>query len=90
MRLYAIKMYIYNVLQDATSCDKNVYLQRTTVRCRYTFLSHEVAPGSDITPCNKIDKPLVVYGFRNVTKKMTKSWYFHAKKEFLINFTVVW
>ena len=25
------------------------------------YLSHGVASGSDITPCNKIDKPLVVY-----------------------------
>ena len=30
-------------------------------------LSHDVAPGSDITSCNKIDKPLVVYRFSNVT-----------------------
>ena len=28
---------------------------------RTTFLSYDVAPGSEITPCNKIDKPLVVY-----------------------------
>ena len=28
-----------------------------------TFLSHDVAPGSQITSCNKIDKPLVVYRF---------------------------
>ena len=27
------------------------------------FLSHDVASGSKITPCNKIDKPLVVYIF---------------------------
>ena len=26
-------------------------------------LSHDVTPGSDITLCNKIDKPLVVYRF---------------------------
>ena len=33
-------------------------------KCR---LSHEVTSGSDITPCNKIDKPLVVYRLaRNV------------------------
>ena len=25
------------------------------------------ASGSDITPCNKIDKPQVVYRFRDVT-----------------------
>ena len=26
-------------------------------------LSFDVAAGSEITPCNKIDKPLVVYAF---------------------------
>ena len=26
----------------------------------YLHLSHDVASGSEITPCNKIDKPLVV------------------------------
>ena len=30
---------------------------------RYNFLSYDVASGSEITPCNKIDKPLVVYRF---------------------------
>ena len=25
------------------------------------FLSYDAASGSEITPCNKIDKPLVVY-----------------------------
>ena len=25
------------------------------------YLTHDVAPGSKITPCNKIDKQLVVY-----------------------------
>ena len=30
---------------------------------RETLLSHDVASGSEITPCNKIDKPLVVYRF---------------------------
>ena len=29
-------------------------------------LSHAFASGSDITPCNKINKPLVVYRFSNV------------------------
>ena len=28
-------------------------------------LSHDVLSGSDITPCNKIDKTLVVYGMSN-------------------------
>ena len=27
------------------------------------ILSYDVASGSEITPCNKIDKPLVVYRF---------------------------
>ena len=31
---------------------------------RYKFLlSYDVASGSEITPCNKFDKPLVVYRF---------------------------
>ena len=30
------------------------------VRC---FLSHDIASGSDVRPCNKIDKPQVVYRF---------------------------
>ena len=32
-----------------------------------THLSHDVASGSDIMSCNKIDKPLLVYRFSNVT-----------------------
>ena len=31
------------------------------------FLSNDVTSGSDITLCNKINKPLVVYRFSNVT-----------------------
>ena len=31
------------------------------------YLSRDVASGSDKMPCNKIDKPLVVYRFSNVT-----------------------
>ena len=35
-------------------------------------LSYEVAPESEITPCNKIDKPLVVYRFTgNVMTSIT-------------------
>ena len=30
-------------------------------RHNYSHLSYDVASGSEITPCNKIDKPLVVY-----------------------------
>ena len=39
-------------------------------KCLYIFklpaeisLSYDVTSGSEITPCNKIDKPLVVYRF---------------------------
>ena len=31
------------------------------------FLSHDIAFGSDITTCNKIYKPLVVYRFSDIT-----------------------
>ena len=42
----------------------------TTVSRLYTVydhLSHDIVSGSHIMPCNKIDKPLVVYRFSNVT-----------------------
>ena len=36
------------------------------------YLSYDVASGSEITPCNKICKPLVVYRFTgNVMKSIT-------------------
>ena len=38
----------------------------------HTHLSYDVASGSKITPCNKIDKPLVVYRFTgNVMTSIT-------------------
>ena len=33
----------------------------TTIDIHYSELSNDVASGIEITPCNKIDKPLVVY-----------------------------
>ena len=40
--------------------------------CVYIYLSYDVASGSEITPCNKIDKPLVVYRFTgNVITSIT-------------------
>ena len=36
------------------------------IHCCIMVLSHDVASGSDIMPCNKINKILVVYRFRNV------------------------
>ena len=39
-----------------------------------TFLSYDVASGSEITPCNKINKPLVVYRFSgNVMTSITRA-----------------
>ena len=36
------------------------------------ILSYDIASGSEITPCNKIDKPLVVYRFMtNVMRSIT-------------------
>ena len=33
----------------------------------HATLSHDVTSGSDIKPCNKINKPLLIYRFCNVT-----------------------
>ena len=43
---------------------KKINRQRTEggiVAGRYANLSHDVASGSNITPCNKIDKPFLLY-----------------------------
>ena len=49
------------------------------------YLSHDIASGSDITPCNKINKPLVVYRFsENV---MTSILTLHKIRENLDVFT---
>ena len=37
----------------------------------HTCLSYDVASGSEITPCNKIDKPLVVYRFSGNVLRFT-------------------
>ena len=46
---------------------RHEYTNEGTYMNVYVNLSNYVASGSDITPCNKIDKPLVVYRFSNVT-----------------------
>ena len=35
----------------------------------FTFLSQDIASGSEITPCNKINKPLVGYRFSGKVMK---------------------
>ena len=45
---------------------------RTNVGMNICDLSYDVASGSQITPCNKIDKPLMVYRFTgNVITSIT-------------------
>ena len=44
----------------------------TIANSEYPILSHDVASRSEITPCNKIDKLLVVYRFSgNVMMSIT-------------------
>ena len=58
---------------------KSIRIQRVKGVCSFIklntvvlFLSYDVASGSEITPCNKIDKPLVVYRFTgNIMMSMT-------------------
>ena len=50
-----------NDLKRKEFFSKNVHSYRV---CSFNiYLSYEVASGSEITPCNKVDKPLVVYRF---------------------------
>ena len=51
-----------------TVSSKSTFLQNVTlleITCHgsyvYYYSLHDLASGSDITPCNQIDKPLVVY-----------------------------
>ena len=40
------------------------YIEKREYCCLFSIVYHyDVASGSEITPCNKIDKPLVVYRF---------------------------
>ena len=59
-------MQIFNVLAGYACLklhDMNPQRQIFWRRCPYSNLSYDVASGSEITPFNKIDKPLVVYRF---------------------------
>ena len=47
-------------------------LDRSREFCFKRLLSYDVASGNEIAPCNKIDKPLVVYRFTgNVMTSIT-------------------
>ena len=41
---------------------------------KHMISSHDVAPGSDKTPCNKIDKPLMVYRFSGNVMTSISTW----------------
>ena len=43
------------------------YINMNVPSSKNLYLSHDVASGNDITPCNKINKPLVVYKFCYIT-----------------------
>ena len=45
----------------------------------FTYLSYDVASGSEITPCNKIDKPLVDYRFTGNVMTSIKSFVHSVK-----------
>ena len=50
---------------------------RFWLRNKNIIISYDVTSGSEITPCNKIDKPLVVYKFINVMTSiftLSKRW----------------
>ena len=58
---------------DSADCSALVDAQTELCLCGKTdhlflifILSYDVTSGSEITPCIKIDKPLVVYRFGNV------------------------
>ena len=51
---------------------KQVIFENELTKMSLCILSSDVASGSEITPCNKIDKPLVVYRFTgNVMMSIT-------------------
>ena len=67
---------IRRVIRDCTVSDVELVLADVTLiyLClpSYNSLSYDVASGSEITPCNKICKPLVVYRFTgNVITSIT-------------------
>ena len=49
-------------------CDKFNKLNNNGQQNDRFYLSHDIASGSDITLCNKINKPPVLYKFRYVTQ----------------------
>ena len=73
-----VKGRVGDICSDLADCVVNACrrIKRSVTSAREVImqllLSYDVASGSEITPCNKIDKPLVVYRFTgNVMKSIT-------------------
>ena len=69
-------MLVFLQYQNSSYSEFTILVSHSTNRQTYKLewnklvkftLSHVIASGSDITPCNEIDKPLVLYRFRDVT-----------------------
>ena len=59
-------------LFKSKSCKNGCLVVTIQVYDNLLHLSYDVLSGSEITPCNKIDKPLVVFGFSgNVMTSIT-------------------
>ena len=54
------------IVWSFTGCDEMGDYFVTEADTIIGILSHGVASGSEITPCNKIDKPLVIYRFMGI------------------------
>ena len=78
-------------LAETVPNGKTVWILINWLHVVYIVLSHDVASGSDIKPCNKIDKPLVVHRLAHnimtssttLCKRWQKSGHFHAKNMIL-------
>ena len=65
MALYICDKYQHNIMRWSTYL-LFLFINHFKALSFYNYLSYDVASGSDITPCIKIDKPLVVRRFSNV------------------------
>ena len=57
------KYHLFNLLSSYSPKTETIKSIKAMSKQDKYHLSHDIAPGSDITLCNKIDKPLVVYRF---------------------------
>ena len=51
------------VIVTVHTCTQMSHAGPLIVHAMYKYVSYDVASGSEITPCNKIDKPLMVYRY---------------------------